>query len=85
MNRNTAQNSIRLWAVIFWLLIWQGASMLFAALWPNGHLLLASPISAAVRLGELACTAAFWRAAPWRWCWRSCLPGIALSGSCLLP
>ena len=62
MNRNTAQNSIRLWAVIFWLLIWQGASMAFSALWPNGHLLLASPISAAVRLGELACTAAFWRA-----------------------
>ena len=62
MNRNTAQNSIRLWAVLFWLLIWQGASMAFSALWPNGHLLLASPISAAVRLGELACTAAFWRA-----------------------
>ena len=36
--------------------------MLFAALWPNGHLLLASPVSAALRLGELACTAAFWRA-----------------------
>ena len=62
MNRNTAKNSIRLWAVLFWLLIWQGASMAFSALWPNGHLLLASPISAAVRLGELACTAAFWRA-----------------------
>ena len=62
MNRNTAQNSIRLWAVIFWLLIWQGASMLFAALWPHGHLLLASPVSAAVRLGELTCNAAFWRA-----------------------
>ena len=62
MNRNTAQNSIRLWAVLFWLLIWQGASMAFSALWPNGHLLLASPISAAVRLGELAVTAAFWRA-----------------------
>ena len=32
MNRNTAQNSIRLWAVLFWLLIWQGASMSFSAL-----------------------------------------------------
>ena len=32
MNRNTAQNSIRPWAVLFWLLVWQGASMLFAAL-----------------------------------------------------
>ena len=62
MNRNTAQNSIRPWAVLFWLLVWQGASMLFAALWPHGHLLLVSPVSAALRLGELACTAAFWRA-----------------------
>lgn len=62
MKKSTAQNSIRPWAVLFWLLVWQGASMLFAALWPNGHLLLASPISAAARLGELARTAAFWRA-----------------------
>ena len=62
MKKSTAQNSIRPWAVLFWLLVWQGASMLFAALWTNGHLLLASPISAAVRLGELARTAAFWRA-----------------------
>ena len=61
MKKNTVQNSIRFWAVLFWLLVWQGASMVFAALWPHGHLLLASPISAAVRLGELACTAAFWR------------------------
>ena len=50
MKKSTAQNSIRPWAVLFWLLVWQGASMLFAALWTNGHLLLASPISAAVRL-----------------------------------
>ena len=62
MKKSTAQNSIRPWAVLFWLLVWQGASMIFTALWPNGHLLLASPISAAVRLGELARTAAFWRA-----------------------
>ena len=65
MKKSTAQNSIRPWAVLFWLLVWQGASMLFAALWPNGHLLLASPISAALRLGELAVTAAFWRAIGW--------------------
>ena len=65
MKKNTVQNSIRLWAVLFWLLVWQGASMALAALWPNGHLLLASPISAALRLGELAVTAAFWRAIGW--------------------
>ena len=62
MKNRPAQNSISPWAVAFWLLVWQGASMLFAALWPNGHLLLASPVSAALRLGELAYTAAFWRA-----------------------
>ena len=39
--------------------------MLFATLWPNGHLLLASPVSAALRLGELAVTAGFWRAIGW--------------------
>ena len=49
MKKTAAQNSIRPWAVLFWLLVWQGASMVFSALWPNGHLLLASPISAALR------------------------------------
>ena len=62
MKKNTAQNSIRPWAVLFWLLVWQGASMALAAAYPHGYLLLASPLSALVRLGELACTAAFWRA-----------------------
>ena len=59
----TKKKSIRLWAVVFWLLVWQGASMALAALYPHGALLLASPLSALVRLGELAVTAAFWRTA----------------------
>ena len=62
MKKTAAQNSIRPWAVLFWLLVWQGASMALAAAYPHGYLLLASPLSALVRLGELACTAAFWRA-----------------------
>ena len=57
------KKSIRLWAVVFWLLVWQGASMALAALYPHGALLLASPLSALARLGELAVTAAFWRTA----------------------
>ena len=65
MRKRPAQNSIRPWTVAFWLLVWQGASMALAALWPNGHQLLASPSSAALRLGELAVTAAFWRAIGW--------------------
>nr|WP_325196498.1 ABC transporter permease subunit [uncultured Oscillibacter sp.] len=62
MKKSTVQNSIRPWAVLFWLLVWQGASMALSAAYPHGHLLLASPLSALARLGELACTAAFWRA-----------------------
>ena len=62
MKKSTVQNSIRPWAVLFWLLVWQGASMALSDAYPHGHLLLASPLSALVRLGELACTAAFWRA-----------------------
>ena len=62
MKKSTVQNSIRPWAVLFWLLVWQGASMALSAAYPHGHLLLASPLSALVRLGELAATAAFWRA-----------------------
>lgn len=53
---------IRVWAVVFWLLIWQGAAMSLRALYPHGALLLASPLSALERLFMLAGTAAFWRA-----------------------
>ncbi|MFQ9142580.1 MAG: hypothetical protein ACLR4W_10510 [Oscillospiraceae bacterium] len=37
------KKSVRLWAVVFWLLVWQGASMALAVLYPHGALLLASP------------------------------------------
>ncbi len=60
-NRRQGNNSIRPWAVVFWLLVWQGGSMALAAAYPHGHLLLASPVSALTRLGELAVTAGFWR------------------------
>ena len=59
------KTALRPWAVVFWLLVWQGASMALAALYPHGHLLLASPLSTLVRLGQLAVTAAFWRAIGW--------------------
>lgn len=60
MSRKTP---LRLWAGLFWLAVWQGASMALAAAYPHGGLLLASPLAAAARLGELAVTAAFWRTA----------------------
>lgn len=56
------ENRLRPWAVAVWLLVWQGASMALAAAYPHGALLLASPAAALLRLGELARTAAFWRA-----------------------
>ena len=62
MKKATAHNRIRLWAVVVWLLLWQGASMVFARLWPHGHLLLSSPVEALTRLAELSVTVAFWRA-----------------------
>ena len=77
---NKPENRIRLWAVAFWLLVWQGASMALAAAYPHGELLLCSPLAALLRLGELAVTAPFWRTVA-----RSCLHifgGFLLS--CLL-
>ena len=32
------KKSVRLWAVVFWLLVWQGASMALAALYPPARL-----------------------------------------------
>ncbi len=61
MNRSAAQNRIRLWAVAVWLGVWQAAGMALAALYPHGDLLLATPVEAARRLGEMALTAAFWQ------------------------
>ena len=55
--------SIRLWAVVFWLIVWQLAAMALRAAYPHGALLLASPIAVLRRLFALAGTAAFWRAA----------------------
>ena len=54
-------NRIRPWAVLFWLGAWQALSMALRAAYPHGHLLLASPLDALLRLGELAVTADFWR------------------------
>ena len=61
MKERMAQNRIRPWAVLVWLLVWQGAGMALSAAWPGGHLLLATPLEALARLAELAVTAAFWR------------------------
>ena len=53
---------IRVWAIIFWLIVWQLAAMALHAAYPHGALLLPSPLAALARLMALAGTAAFWRA-----------------------
>lgn len=47
---------VRLWTVLFWLAVWQAGSMLLGQ-----ALLLASPVSALLRLAQLCITAAFWK------------------------
>ena len=59
--RGKKQN-VRLWAVVFWLVVWQVAAMALRAAYPHGALLLPSPLAALARLMALAGTAAFWRA-----------------------
>jgi NitT/TauT family transport system permease protein len=54
------KNALRLWAVAFWLAVWQAGSMAF-----DQALLLPSPLAALARLGELAVTGDFWRAVGW--------------------
>ena len=59
------KTSIRLWAVAFWLAVWQLAAMALGAAYSHGDLLLASPVNVLLRLGQLAVTAAFWRTVGW--------------------
>ena len=61
MTKNPPQNRMKLWAVFFWLLVWQGASMALDHML-EVNFLLPSPVAALTRLGELALTGAFWRA-----------------------
>lgn len=52
----TGRRKIRLWAVLFWLLVWQAA-----ALWIGEEILLVSPLAVLVRLSEQALNPVFWR------------------------
>ena len=57
--RGKKQN-VRLWAVAFWLIVWQLAALALHAAYPHGALLLPSPVSSLARLISLAGTAVFW-------------------------
>ena len=52
----------RVWPAAVWLGVWQAGSMAFAAIYPHGALLLASPLTALKALCSLAGTADFWAA-----------------------
>lgn len=54
---------IRLWAVAFWLLIWQAAAMIVGR-----DFLLASPLTVILRFFELAITGEFWASALFSLC-----------------
>lgn len=54
------KHPVRLWAAAVWLAVWQLLSMALGQ-----ALLLPSPLSALLRLGQLALTAPFWRAVGW--------------------
>lgn len=51
------KHEIRLWAVLFWLIVWQLISMRL-----DSEILLVSPFRVLGRLGQLMLTAAFWKA-----------------------
>lgn len=55
-------SKLKLWAIVFWLLVWQAGSMALASAYQNGGLLLASPAQVVLRLLEMLPSAAFWRA-----------------------
>lgn len=56
------KSTVRLWAVAFWLLMWEGASLALASTTGGRMLLLASPVGALRRLIALAGTVEFWQA-----------------------
>ena len=47
------KNTLRLWAVLLWLALWQLAAMALRRAYPHGNLLLASPVSVLERLWQL--------------------------------
>lgn len=51
------KHEIRLWAVLFWMIVWQ-----FVSMWLDSDILLVSPVKVVYRLGQLMLTAAFWKA-----------------------
>lgn len=51
------KHEIRLWAVLFWFVVWQLVSMGL-----DSDILLVSPVRVLSRLGQLMLTAAFWKA-----------------------
>lgn len=56
MKQIKEKQEIRLWAVLFWMIVWQLVSM-----WLDSDILLVSPVKVICRLVQLMRTAVFWR------------------------
>lgn len=51
------KHEIRLWAVLFWMIVWQ-----FVSVWLDSDILLVSPVKVVRRLLQLMLTVPFWKA-----------------------
>ncbi|MDE6362891.1 MAG: hypothetical protein K2L86_01265 [Lachnospiraceae bacterium] len=56
MKDRIEKRELRLWAVSFWLIVWQLASM-----WLDSEILLVSPVKVLIRLGQMIGTVIFWK------------------------
>jgi NitT/TauT family transport system permease protein len=80
MTANTKQSQkIKLWAVIFWLLAWQAASMAV-----NREILLVSPLRVLLCLSRLAVTGSFWASIAFSLCRIAAGFFLAVITGCLL-
>ncbi len=55
MDNKKQKNKIKLWAVLFWLALWQATAMII-----DQEILIVSPVSVCGRLSELVLTGEFW-------------------------
>ena len=71
------KGTIKVWAVLFWLAVWQLVSTMLSS-----DILLVSPVGVLMRLGQLLPTADFWRAV---FVAKRFVTGFACSKSCVKP
>lgn len=73
------EKEIRLWAVVFWLAVWQLASLKL-----NNDILLVSPVRVFLKLGQLIPTFLFWKSILFTLSRLACGFGAAVLAGCML-